>query len=287
MNHVPNTIGIDFRGFARTMAVVMLFPVLVAGQEDSNATAASVPDKQPSPLRTLMDASLNWVEMFADEQDQTPMTPRVVIRWTNNTRGSEDGLTMLLTWHGRPKAVCCLYPWEEKLNFEFDSLSRTSLVAKRNGTVVWKPAVAGVKFQAIPDADPPEQSPSARLRQMKSLAGQFSSSMLGWRADKSDREELRLLPRPLYRYDPGAEADFLDGAVFAFVQGTDPESLLLLEAVPNEDRFEWQFAFARRTSGELEGRHQGQVVWHADRFPANDDLNSTHRVLSRPLDDVP
>jgi hypothetical protein len=122
-----------------------------------------------------------------------------------------------------------------------------------------------------------------RLRQMKTLASQFSSTMLGWRADNSDREVLRLLPQPLYRYE-SKRSDVLDGAVFAFVQGTDPESVLLIEAVHTGDGLEWQFAFARRTSGELEGRHKDVVVWHSDRFPTSNIPRSTHRSLSRPLD---
>ena len=34
------------------------------------------------------------------------------------------------------------------------------------------------------------------------LAEQFQSTMLGWKADNTDREELRLLSRPLFRYEP-------------------------------------------------------------------------------------
>jgi hypothetical protein len=86
-------------------------------------------------------------------------------------------------------------------------------------------------------------------------------------ADNSVRVDLRLLPRPLYRYVPTAGRVF-DGAVFAFVMGTDPASLLLIEAVKQGDASRWQYAFVRRTSGQLEGRHRGQIVWRADRFPA-------------------
>jgi hypothetical protein len=113
--------------------------------------------------------------------------------------------------------------------------------------------------------------------------------MLGWKADNSDREPLRLLPQPWYRNDNPQQSDLLDGAVFAFVQGTDPESLLLLEAVKVDpakpvSRVEWQFAFVRRTSGELEGRHRDSVVWRADRYPPSDDPKSPHRTLKRPFE---
>lgn len=92
-----------------------------------------------------------------------------------------------------------------------------------------------------------------------------------------------MLPQPLYRYE-SRRSDILDGAVFAFVQGTDPESLLLLEAFQKGNGFEWQFAFARRTSGELEGRHQDAVVWHVPGFPEGKDPLQTHFGIGRPID---
>jgi hypothetical protein len=272
------------------LVVLALFfssSLFVNGADDGKSLEP-VPEAKPeskevSPLRKMMDESLDWNELYSGGQPPTKMTARVVMRWVNNTRGSEDGMTVLYLADGCPEAVCCIYPWNDRLNHEFDSLSRGSLIGKRDGDVVWSPAKPGLQFQPVPGADPPNESPVVRLRQMKALSSQFSSTMLGWRADKSDREELRRLPQPLYRYESKRGA-VLDGAVFAFVQGTDPESLLLIEAFKKDAGFEWQFAFARRTSGELEARHKDKIVWHADRFPANDDPQSTHRVLSRPID---
>jgi hypothetical protein len=265
------------------LLVGWLLPLAAFAQEDSKNDADVPAAKTPSPLRKLMDESLSWNELFVNDRSETPMTAKVVLRWTNNTRGSDDGMTVLYLADGRPEAVCCFYPWEKSLIHEFDSMSRGTLLAKRDGVVVWSPEKPGVQFHPVPAAAVPAETPATRLRQMKILANQFSSTMLGWQANKGDREVLRLLPQPLYRYD-SKRSDVLDGAVFAFVQGTDPESLLLIEAFKIGDGFEWQFAFARRTSGELEGRHKDTVVWHADRFPTNNDPRSTHRSLSRPLD---
>jgi hypothetical protein len=49
--------------------------------------------------------------------------------------------------------------------------------------------------------------------------------------------------------------------VFAFVQGTDPEAILLLQAVRQDGRPRWQCAFARATTGGLEARLDTRVVW--------------------------
>lgn len=264
------------------LTVLVLLTAARLFAQDNTTTSEDSLKKPVSAIRRLLDESLTWDELFANERTAKPMTARVAMRWANNTRGSEDGMTVLYLSDGRPEAVCCVYPWQKSLAHEFDSLSRGTLIGKRDGTLVWQPEKPGVEFHPVPSADAPAETPVTRLRQMKALAGQFSSTMLGWKSDKSDRESLRLLPQPLYRYE-STRSDLLDGAVFAFVQGTDPESLLLLEAFKNGDHFEWQFAFARRTSGELEGRHKDKVVWHADRFPENNNPRSTHRALSRPL----
>lgn len=264
------------------LSLSFLTASIVFAQDADHATS-SAETKAVSPLRKLMDESLTWNELLPSEDSTEPMTVRVVMRWANNARGSEDGLTMLYLFQGRPEAVCCVYPWDKKLIHEFDSLSRGTLVARRDGGVFWRPARPGPEFKPIPGADAPAASPAARLRQMKALAGEFSSTMLGWRANKSDREELRMLPQPLYRYE-SQRSDVLDGAVFAFVQGTDPESLLLLEAFQKGNGFEWQFAFARRTSGELEGRHKNAVVWHVPGFPEGKNPLGTHFGIGRAID---
>jgi hypothetical protein len=107
--------------------------------------------------------------------------------------------------------------------------------------------------------------------------------MLGWNADNSDRQELRMMPQWLYRYGREGTA-CLDGAVYSFAMGTDPEAVLLLEAFKsNEDAYQWQFAFVRQTSGALEGRWKKNVVWTAEKFPNGDEPTLPHYTLREPL----
>jgi len=261
------------------LIVVAPHPALV-GQE-------AKPPAEPKSLREMIDAAVNAIDVLADADAKEAAKPLVALRWANNARGSEDGLTLLYVFEGKPLATACLYPWAGRLVHDFESISRGNIVARKNSQLVWQPKQSGVQFARIPDAPPPEATPAQRLRQIKSLAEQFQSSMLGWKADSTDREELRLLPRPLYRYElkEGAATDkvVIDGAVFAFVMGTDPESLLLIEAVKTGDAAAWEFAFARRTSGELEGRHQDKIVWHADRYPPNNDPSKPHFSIGAPI----
>jgi hypothetical protein len=239
-------------------------------------------DAQPQTLRELIDQSLEWYEVFAAADSEQPAKAQVALRWANNARGSEDGTTVLFVSRGRPLAAACIYPWDGRLEHDFESLSRDKIVARKDGVVVWQPQQAGVAFAAIPEAPAPEETRTLRLRQMKMLAEQFQATMCGWKADSSDREELRLLTRPLFRYEP-QEGPAIDGAVFGFVMGTDPEVLLLIEAVKQDDRTTWQYAFARRTSGELEGRWKKSIVWKAARFPTQHDPRLPHFTTGTPL----
>ncbi len=259
-------------------SAVVLLPSRLPGQTEDTSSQS----RPTSPLRRLIEASLKSCEITSAE-NKKPMTARVALRWTNNTRGSEDGATVLFLEDGIPHAVCSIYPWEQRLHLELDSVSRAGLLGQINGAAIWRPATAGVEYRPVPDEEAPGSSPAIRLRQMKALAGKFSSTMLGWKSDKSDREPLRLLPQPLYRYETTATGSCFDGAVFAFVQGTDPEALLLMEAVRKGNIERWEYAFVRQTSGELEGRFQDAIVWHQDPYPISDQPQGTHFTHTVPL----
>jgi hypothetical protein len=262
------------------LGMTLVAPLAALGQSPAVLPSAA---KESASFREFLDAATKQVEIFAAGDPDEAAEPVVALRWANNARGSEDGLTLLYVHAGLPLATACLYPWDKKLVHDMESLSRDKIVARHAGDVVWHPQESSVKFVAIPHAPDVAETPAQRLRQLRALAEEFQSSMLGWKADSTDREQLRLLPRPLYRYQP-KKGPIIDGAVFAFVMGTDPESLLLLEAVQGSDgTAKWEFAFARRTSGELEGRHQDKVVWHADRYPGMKDPNQPRFSIGQPI----
>ena len=265
------------RAACLTVAAMAVSIAAGAGAEDDAAVA------EPKTLRELIDASLKWYQVLPSAEATEPAEAIPVLRWANNQRGSEDGVTVLFVHGGRPLAAACIYPWAQRLEHDFESLSRDKLIARRDGAVVWQPQEPGVAFADVPDVEVPPTTRAERLRQMKALAGKFSATLLGWKTDNTDREQLRLLTRPLYRYDP-KEGPVIDGAVFAFAMGTDPEVLLLIEAVKtDDDTSKWQYAFARRTSGELEARLGEQVVWHAPRFPPQNDPKRPHFTRGTPL----
>jgi hypothetical protein len=219
-------------------------------------------------LRKRLDEAAREFQL-TDERDQKviELSPIPALRWDSNQRGTLSGVTTLFIGAGRPEAVCCTYTLGNTVTHVFTSLSRGKLQARLGEATVWEPTETGVKFQPIPAAEAPAENPVGRLRQMRALSNRFESKLLGWGAANPIREELRLLPRPIYRYEKLPKGEILDGAVFAFVTGVDPETLLLIEAVASDGRSRWEYSFARRTTGELEGRLDQKVVWTAAAFP--------------------
>jgi hypothetical protein len=247
------------------------------------ALAQDAAAKEPVTWREMIDRAADNIQIYPEANWENPAKPEVALRWGNPARGrGEEGATVLYVHAGRPLAAACFYPWQGRLIYDMEAISRDAIVGRRDGAVAWRPAARGVAFAEIPDASSPGASRAQRLRQMKDLAEEFQSTMMGWKEDDSDREELRLLPRPLFRYGP-AEGEIVDGAVFAFVMGTDPESLLLLEAVKDGAGARWEYSFARRTSGQLEGRYRGKVVWTAAKYPETRDPRQPHFSLDAPI----
>jgi hypothetical protein len=149
----------------------------------------------------------------------------------------------------------------------FSSLSPGTFAAVRGGRTVWNPATPGVEFRSVAGAPAPAGSAAQRARQMRALAREFRAEddfrKDGWQA-------LRLLPTPIARYGrPGSRVR--DGALFAFVLGTDPEVFLFLEDRPGDRGEQWQYALAPMTVFAVKASYQGGAIWELpDRKPAKD-----------------
>jgi hypothetical protein len=203
-------------------------------------------------------------------------------QWSNPVgRRKAKGDVFLWTDHGRPEVVLSIYEMldPDLINFfedrEFCSLSLEALVAIGPRHEPWQPRQAGVSPGDVPDAPAPLDTRALRLRQMKLLANRFT-------ADKTTRDgierDLRRLPQPIYRYD-GDHADVIDAALFAFVEGTDPDVLLLLEARSSTEGPRWTYAFARMNSVGLRGYDQGEQVWEAQRFDVGSEAGDIYQAF--------
>ena len=206
---------------------------------------------------------------LGSERDRTlQLLEAPILQWTNPVGGRDaQGEIFLWTDRGRAEAIVSIYKmldysksyyYEDR---EFCSLAKGPLVAETSDHAAWKPTEPGIVWRRLSDVPTPRNSRPLRLRQMRLLAAQFT-------VDKTTREgvvrELRLLPQPLYRYH-GDHPDVVDAALFTFVEGTDAEALLLLEARPGDDRPGWHYAFAPMNSILLRGYRHDAPVWEAPR----------------------
>lgn len=266
-----------------SVAVATLLPWAQA----ADPPAKDTDPEEPKKLNEIIEKSVDWYDVFPDDEAKKALTPKPVLRWRNVVRG-QVGEAMMVIWahNGRPVAMASIYPWNGNMAHEFDSLSRgNKVLARDKDRLIWSPMSAGVEFKAVPSAPQPAKSPAERLLQMKAIAEQFKATMTGWRGDNTDREELRLLPRHVYRYEltkPNEpDPDLVDGALLAYVLGTDPEVILVLEAIGNAEKSEWQYAFVRATSGGLEVKRGADVVWMAEKYPANENSTLPHFTMKR------
>jgi len=188
------------------------------------------------------------------------LQPEPVLRFTNPVGVTVDGAIFLWTGEdGRPEAAIQAFLMRSGAwGHDFTSLSRAPLVAQMTDGPAWRPR-RGLEFKPVPGAPRPSDSSEQRLRQMKELVDGFAVSddfrSNGWQA-------LRPMPRPFARYGkPGTET--IDGGLFSFALGTDPEAFLMLEALAGKDGPEWHYAFAPQTIYPLKASWKGKEVWNA------------------------
>ena len=206
-----------------------------------------------------------------------------LFRWNDPTRKFNDGSLWAFGTRGRPAAIMGveLYPHPELVaiwSFEFVSTStgRIEIAGgedfrldwgdtppiRPDGQVRWVPRAGGVAFAAIPGAPPPAADAAGRLLQIKELTRRFSA-----REFHLQEITLRLLPRPIDRYADAASG-LIDGAIFVFANGTNPEDLLLIEAQGREPASAtWQYAVARLALAESSVSLDGKVIWSQPRPP--------------------
>lgn len=207
--------------------------------------------------------------------DEIKLIP--LLNWTNPARDQvQIGYMGMWTFQGKPVAVgtvfCFPSPSHEPgfmFVHEFHALTLHSMSAKHQGANFWTPKEPAYKPETFPSADVPSpQSPTQRLRQMRGLAERFS----GHSVDKEKQKyQLRLLPKPLYRY----ESKVGDGAIFAMVSdnGTDPEVLLIIEADRLGPEGQWRYGVARYSDHNLFVSLDGAQVWTFEKggvWPAVD-----------------
>jgi hypothetical protein len=220
------------------------------------------------------------------EKDQRELKFQMMplLRYSDEPRGIADSVIFRLGTRGRPIAIVTAELYGENgrqflLNHEFLAIDDARVRVQRDVFQWQPPKEAGVRFQPFEADQPPADTPRARLSQFKQLAEKFSARE-EWDGQQT---ELRLLPTPIDRYVPTDKPN-ADGALFAFVQGVNPEALLFLET----DGAAFSFAWGRLGAAKVQARLADRLVWEVAQATEHEHptagYTSIHRDAEIPLE---
>ena len=232
-----------------------------AAQQSTTQPRAEQPQAEqalPSPKEWLAKRQAEFeayeISLEAEKPRKLILESRSLLNWSNAERGADVGAVFLWTDRGLPQLIACAFGRDKLLRHEFHSLSTEPIVAQRGGEAVHRFG-SGAMWQQLPaalgagEAAPPAKQRALRLTQMRRQAERFRVVMGG-----KQPAQMRLLTQPVYRTPAELEDDM---ALFAFVQGTDPECVLMLEATAEG---KWQYCLTRQTKWPLKVELDGKEV---------------------------
>ena len=230
-------------------SIPLLITLLCLGQSPADEVSLKAMQQRVQDSR---------VTLTNDAKSKLLLVAAPVFRYSDEVRHIEAAGIWLWTDRGRPAAAMKVEHYQPGIHprpwlYCFASLSSELVTAEWEGDPKYQARKPGVMWKPLDDA--PAKTRAARLAQMREIARRFS-------AEIKDLEEnvrqMRLLPRPLYRYDEGL-VDVVDGALFGFTgTGTNPDLLLLLD-LPKDGG--WRFGFAGMTAEGLTVRLKEAAVW--------------------------
>jgi hypothetical protein len=230
--------------------------------QDSAQRAAKADDDRLERFAEMKELVSSFKVVAIDDEGKETLAILVVDprhSWTDPTRDFHGGALWVWRASGRPVAVIGVELYASwSLEFVLVCPGR---VKAENDSVRWTPRKGGIEFHEIPDAPAPAAGEAGRLRQMRDLVKRFSARENWIQGGNNAHYALRLLPHPIDRYSDPA-AGVVDGSLFVFANGTNPESLLLIEARRHGDGApEWSFAAVAFSHAEVSLQLGSRDVW--------------------------
>jgi len=196
------------------------------------------------------------------------LVSKPVLNWDDVPRGHHYGTLWVWGATGRPAAIIETYTvdfakaigrWPGNV---MHSLAPGPLRAERKRGWYWAPTEPGFTPKRLDDVPPPADTKALRRLQMRKLAKRFSANQT-WMGDRS---ELRLLPTSIRMYE-SADDGLLDGGLFAFVHGgTNPEVILILEAMHSTKEDYWQYGCVRLGHARMQAKFDDREAWSVGTY---------------------
>lgn len=199
-----------------------------------------------------------------ERKAQVDLVPEPVLRYADNTRQIHESSLWIWGKAGRPSAILAIEfytnePRGPRWLYEIASLSTERIAVQRRSDLNWTADEPGLDLQPITGADPAADRPARRLLQMKELQRRFGAHE--WTPGEG-RIQLRPLATPLHRYESSKDK-LIDGAIFSFANGTNPEIFLVLEAHQESgNSATWKFGLAQMTGAVVTVELDGKTIWN-------------------------
>jgi hypothetical protein len=227
---------------------------------DENAPKSDLEARSKQRLEVMHSAINDFKISSEDIRTQAPLkfAKAPLLRYNDQTRELLDATVWRVGESGRPTAIVTLEIYAKSaepvaLVYEFVSLSPARLSMESPRGPRWAPSGTDLKMAALANAPRTADSKTTRLAQMRQMARRFEVR----EQYRGDKVECRLLSTPIDRY--GGEKDTLDGAIFIFANGTNPEVGLVLECRDNE----WSYGMFRLGGAALSADLDGKPCYEA------------------------
>jgi hypothetical protein len=208
-----------------------------------------------------------------------------LMRWQNAISGADGGV-FVWTQDGRPRVIGKVHLNPKKWHYvgSIVSLSGEPFTARAGDTVIWRPETAGLALQAVKGAGRPAAQEATRLTQMRAIARKYTFTSVWGEQEPSDWT-LRLMPTPLHRYSSKSQG-VVDGALFGFAQGTNPEAILMVEATQSGGKPVWHAGVTRLTRYAVKALLEDRTVLDVPRIDRTKP-EDTYHYLHQPLAEFP
>src|SRR5262249_53409505 len=223
------------------------------------------------------------------------LAAKPLLRYSDPTRGGVgdgrnkapanvllDAGVWRLGTEGRPTALVTIEIYQNPdgsrvVAYEFLSLSEAKFSLKhKTEKIRWDATASALNLKELPDAPKPAATAAERLVQMRQLVRRFATK----EHVNNEPIECRLLAQPIDRYQSAPEK-IVDGAIFAFANGPNPEVGVVFES----DGERWRYGILRLTAAEASVTLDGRQVAAYDHFngrgrtdgPYN---NASHKIAT-------